>query len=62
MDVPSTCFLITDCVDDKAIYWRYLYNFCINKGFEQELAGFINHEYKTNISADEIISFSRKPL
>jgi len=58
-DVPSTCFLITDCVDNKALYWRYLYNFCINKGFEQELAAFINYEYKTNIRADEIISFSR---
>ena len=58
-DVPSTCFLITDCVDDKALYWRYLYNFCINKGHQQELAGFINHEYKTNISPAEIISFTR---
>ena len=33
-DVPSTCFLITDCIDDKALYWRYLYNFCINRGFQ----------------------------
>ncbi len=57
--VPSTCFLITDCVDDKALYWRYLYNFCINKGFKQELRAFINDEYKTNIRADEIISFTR---
>jgi peptidoglycan/xylan/chitin deacetylase (PgdA/CDA1 family) len=58
-DVPSTCFLITDCVDDNALYWRYLYNFCINIGFEQELAAFINYEYKTNITTSEIISFSR---
>ena len=58
--VPSTCFLITDCVDDKALYWRYLYNFCINMGFEQELAGFINYEYKANIMASEIITFTRK--
>jgi len=57
--VPSSCFLITDCVDDRALYWRYLYNFCINKGFDQELAAFINYEYKTNIMASEIISFSR---
>lgn len=58
-DVPSTCFLITDCVDDKVLYWRYLYNFCINMGFEQELTAFINYEYKTNIKASEIVSFSR---
>ncbi len=58
--VPSTCFLITDCVDDKALYWRYLYNYCINRGFDQELADYINYEYKTNILASEIISFSRK--
>ncbi len=57
--VPSTCFLITDCVDDRALYWRYLYNFCINRGFQQELAAFINYEYNTNIMAAEIISFSR---
>jgi peptidoglycan/xylan/chitin deacetylase (PgdA/CDA1 family) len=57
--VPSTCFLITGCVDDKALYWRYLYNFCINKGYQQELAAFINDEYKTNIRADEIVTFSR---
>ena len=59
-DVPSICFLITDCIGDQAIYWRYLYNFCINIGYQQELADFINYEYKTNIMASEIISFSRK--
>ncbi|MFZ2197344.1 MAG: polysaccharide deacetylase family protein [Thermodesulfovibrionales bacterium] len=58
-DVPSTCFLITDCVDDKALYWRYLYNFCINKGYQQELADYINYEYKANITTSEIIGFSR---
>ena len=58
-EVPSICFLITDCVDDKALYWRYLYNYCINKGYQQELADYINYEYKANITASEIISFSR---
>lgn len=57
--LPSACFLITDCIGDRAIYWRYLYNFCINKGFSRALAGFINEEYKTNITAEEIIAFSR---
>jgi peptidoglycan/xylan/chitin deacetylase (PgdA/CDA1 family) len=57
--LPSACFLITGSVDDKAIYWRYLYNFCIHKGFSRELAGFINQQYKANILPDDIISFSR---
>ncbi|PKL50409.1 MAG: hypothetical protein CVV37_07195 [Nitrospira bacterium HGW-Nitrospira-1] len=57
--LPSTCFLITDCISDQAIYWRYLYNYGIHKGFARELAGFINDEYKADIRADEIISFSR---
>ncbi len=57
--LPSTCFLITDCIGDRAIYWRYFYNFCINKGFGRALEGFINEEYKTNIKAEEIIAFSR---
>jgi peptidoglycan/xylan/chitin deacetylase (PgdA/CDA1 family) len=57
--LPSTCFLITDCIDDQAIYWRYLYNYCINKGLAQQLAGFINHEYMAGIGEDEIVSYSR---
>src|SRR5574340_191510 len=36
--VPSTCFLITDCLDDREIYWRYFYNYCIQKGSGSELA------------------------
>lgn len=59
-DVPSTCFLITDCIDDKALYWRYFYNFCLNRGFEQELADLINYEYKAKITAAEIIAFTRE--
>ena len=57
--LPSACYLITDCIGDASIYWRYLYNFCIHKGFSQELAGFINDAYEAKISPDEIISFSR---
>jgi len=58
-NVPSTCFLITGCIGDAAIYWRYLYNFCIHKGFAEELAGFISDEYKVDLEKDEIITFSR---
>ncbi|MDH4232802.1 MAG: polysaccharide deacetylase family protein [Nitrospirota bacterium] len=58
-NVPSSCFLITGCIGDAAIYWRYLYNFCIHKGFGGELAGFISDEYNADIGRDTIISFSR---
>jgi peptidoglycan/xylan/chitin deacetylase (PgdA/CDA1 family) len=57
--LPSTCFLITDCIGDQAIYWRYLYNYCINKGLAQQLAAFINQEYMAGISEEEIVSYSR---
>ena len=57
--LPSTCFLITDCIGDSAIYWRYLYNYCINKGLAQQLAGLINQEYMAGISEEEIVSYSR---
>lgn len=57
--LPSSSFLITDCIDDRSIYWRYLYNYCIHKGLARKLAGFIHDEYKADIREDEIISFSR---
>jgi peptidoglycan/xylan/chitin deacetylase (PgdA/CDA1 family) len=57
--LPSTCFLITDCIGDQAIYWRYLYNYCINKGRAKQLAGLINREYAAGIRAEEIVSYSR---
>jgi peptidoglycan/xylan/chitin deacetylase (PgdA/CDA1 family) len=59
LGVPSTCFLITDCVGDKAIYWRYLYNYCINAGFGKELAALVNAEYGVSIKEEDIISFTR---
>ncbi len=58
-NIPSTCFLITDFLGNNAIYWRYLYNYCINRGYAVELAGLINAEYKVSISKNEIISFTR---
>jgi peptidoglycan/xylan/chitin deacetylase (PgdA/CDA1 family) len=60
LNIPSTCFLVTDCIGDKAIYWRYLFNFCINKGSGSELAHLINKEYGSSIKEKEIISFSRR--
>jgi len=43
--LPSASFLITDCIDDSSIYWRYLYNYCIHKGFARSLPD----SYVTNI-------------
>jgi peptidoglycan/xylan/chitin deacetylase (PgdA/CDA1 family) len=59
LGIPSTCFLITGCVDDRTVYWRYLYNFCINIGKGSELADFIRSEYKISVLTEEIISFTR---
>ena len=59
LGIPSTCFLITDCVGDEAIYWRYLYNFCIRTGHEKELAALISAEYGIPVPADNIISVTR---
>ena len=58
--VSSTCFLITDCVGDKALYWRYIYNYCINSGYGRELAGLVAAAYGTRVKEDEVISFTRR--
>jgi peptidoglycan/xylan/chitin deacetylase (PgdA/CDA1 family) len=58
-DVSSTCFLITDCIGDVSLYWRYFYNYCIHRGCAQQLADFINDEYDASIGTEEIVSFSR---
>ncbi|OGW25643.1 MAG: hypothetical protein A2X59_03680 [Nitrospirae bacterium GWC2_42_7] len=59
LGIPSTCFLITDCIGDKEVYWRYLYNFCINSGKGMELADLINSEYGASINTEGIIKFTR---
>lgn len=59
INIPSRCFLITDCVGDRGVYWRYLYNFCIYRGYGNELADLINKEYKASVSEGEIINFTR---
>jgi peptidoglycan/xylan/chitin deacetylase (PgdA/CDA1 family) len=59
LGMPSTCFLITDCIGDKAIYWRYLYNYCINAGFGKGLAALVNAEYGVSIKEEDIVSFTR---
>lgn len=58
-DIPSTCFLITDCIDDRKIYWRYLFNYCIQSGRESSLAALIRRSYNVKVDDREIISFTR---
>ncbi|MEJ2698003.1 MAG: polysaccharide deacetylase family protein [Candidatus Sulfobium sp.] len=57
--LPSTCFLITDCVDDRAIYWRYLYNYCVNSGRIKELEAMVAEEYGVPALQGRIIHFTR---
>jgi peptidoglycan/xylan/chitin deacetylase (PgdA/CDA1 family) len=60
LNIPSTCFLITEFTSDSSIYWRYLYNYCINRGHGRSLADLISAEYEESITKEEIISFSRR--
>jgi peptidoglycan/xylan/chitin deacetylase (PgdA/CDA1 family) len=57
--LPSTCFLITDCVDDRAIYWRYLYNYCVHSGRIKELGAMVTEEYGVRALQGGIIRFTR---
>lgn len=59
LGIPSACFLITDCIGDKEVYWRYLYNFCMQSGKGMELADLIKQEYGISIQPEGIISFTR---
>ncbi len=60
LEIPSTCFLITECIGDEKIYWRYLYNYCLQGGHRKELADVINREYGVSITEQDIIGFTRK--
>jgi peptidoglycan/xylan/chitin deacetylase (PgdA/CDA1 family) len=60
LGVPTTCFLVTGCIGGGALYWRYLYNYCINSGHGSELAGIISAEYGTALRPEEVISFTRR--
>ena len=60
LGVPSTCFLITDCVAGGSIYWRYLFNYCINSGHGRDLAGLVSAAYGAHLKEDEVISFTRR--
>lgn len=59
LQIPSTCFLITDCIGDRAIYWRYLFNVCMHRNRGSELAGLVNKEYGSSIQEKEVIGYTR---
>lgn len=56
--VPSTCFLITDCMDERAIYWRYLYNYCVHADRAEALERLIKEEYGAPMEGG-VIRFTR---
>jgi peptidoglycan/xylan/chitin deacetylase (PgdA/CDA1 family) len=58
--IPTSCFLITDCVGDNTLYWRYLYNYCVHSGQGKKLAGMIGAEYGTYVKEDEVVGFTRR--
>ncbi len=60
LDIPSACFLITDCIGDRAIYWRYLYNYCISAGHGKKLADLVAREYGTTVKEEDTVSFTRR--
>jgi peptidoglycan/xylan/chitin deacetylase (PgdA/CDA1 family) len=60
LEIPSACFLITDCVGDRKLYWRYLYNYCLHAGRGRELARLIAAAYGTQVEEGQLISFTRR--
>ncbi len=60
LGIPSSCFIITDCVGDRKIYWRYLYNYSINAGLGKELAALVGAQYGATVQETELISFTRR--
>ncbi len=59
LNMPSICFLITGCLADKAVYWRYLYNYCINAGCGGQLAALVSAAYGVSVREGDIVSFTR---
>jgi hypothetical protein len=60
LNIPSSCFLITQCIGDRAIYWRYLYNYCVNAGYGKKLADLIAVQYGYPVREENIVSFTRR--
>lgn len=60
LGVPTTCFLITDCIGGRSLYWRYLYNYCVRSGHGTELARMISAEYGRPVDVNDVISFTRR--
>jgi peptidoglycan/xylan/chitin deacetylase (PgdA/CDA1 family) len=60
LGIPSTCFLITDCIDNEAVYWRYFFNYCVLSGFGKKLASIVGKEYGKAVTEEEILRATRK--
>jgi peptidoglycan/xylan/chitin deacetylase (PgdA/CDA1 family) len=60
LGVPSSCFLITGCIGDRKLYWRYLFNYCLHSGQGKELAVLVGAVYGAKVKEDEIVSFTRR--
>ena len=60
LGIPTTCFLITDCIGGRVLYWRYLYNYCMRTGRGRELARMISEEYDLPVEVNDVVSLTRK--
>jgi peptidoglycan/xylan/chitin deacetylase (PgdA/CDA1 family) len=60
LGIPSACFLITGCIGDRKLYWRYLCNYCLHSGRGKQLAALVGAVYGTKVREDGIISFTRR--
>lgn len=59
LGIPSACFLITGCIGGRALYWRYLYNYCVSKGYGRRLSVILESEYNEPVRENEIIRYTR---
>lgn len=59
LGIHSACFLITGCIGGRALYWRYLYNYCVSKGYGRRLSVILESEYNEPVRENEVISFTR---
>jgi peptidoglycan/xylan/chitin deacetylase (PgdA/CDA1 family) len=59
LGIPSTCFLITDCIGERAVYWRYFFNYCVRSGFGKALASIAGEEYGMAVPEEEVLRITR---
>jgi len=59
LGIPSTCFLITDCIGDRGVYWRYFFNYCIRRGLGKAISSLASEEYGMRVPENEILRVTR---